>query len=273
MPITIRIFDVGHGACAVITTPQGKLFMIDCGHSNDRPWRPSLAFAGQEIESLVVSNYDEDHVSDLENLMAKKPPKPNWITRNPSVGPTVLRKLKMENGMGPGIARLERWMVAIEGKTFSGGPNAGGMQRSSYYNNYPDFQDENNLSVVTFIEYAGFRALFPGDLEAEGWRKLLERSAFQEKLGEIDLFVASHHGRKTGCCDEVFEKICRPRIVVMSDRDKQFDSQETTDWYHHRSGGIDFNGGRRHVFTTRRDGDITIQVHENNTWSITTQKG
>jgi hypothetical protein len=56
----------------------------------------------------------------------------------------------------------------------------------------------------------------------------------------------------------------------MSDRDIQFDSQETNGWYGARTGGIDFNGGTRKVFTTRNDGDIHITVGESH-WSIETQ--
>lgn len=272
MPITIKIFDVGHGACAVIAAPNEKLLMIDCGHSNDRPWRPSEAFTNRTIEELVVSNYDEDHVSDLEALMAKRPPSPLWITRNPSVSASDLANLKMENGMGSGIARLKRWMEVVEGKIFTGGPDLGTLTKRWYYNDHADFDDENNLSVVTFVEHGGFRIVFPGDLESAGWQKLLKNQHFANELRTMDVFVASHHGRDSGCCDEVF-KICKPQIVVMSDRDKQFDSQETTGWYRNRSKGINHYGNRRHVFTTRRDGDITIQAYENSTWDIFTEKG
>ena len=33
----VDIFDVGHGACSVITCPDGKRLMIDCGSKGDPP--------------------------------------------------------------------------------------------------------------------------------------------------------------------------------------------------------------------------------------------
>jgi hypothetical protein len=34
----IDIFDVGRGACSVITCPDGRRLMIDCGSKNDPPY-------------------------------------------------------------------------------------------------------------------------------------------------------------------------------------------------------------------------------------------
>jgi beta-lactamase superfamily II metal-dependent hydrolase len=256
--MTVEIFDVGHGACAVVTAPNGNRLMIDCGHSNERPWRPSEHYAGAAIHELVVSNYDEDHVSDLVGVMAKT--KVAFITRNTSVGPESLGHLKMEYGMGVGIGRLHRWMHAVQGRPSGGSPDFGPMRRASYWNSYPnDFDDENNLSILTIVEWAGFRMSFAGDLEDAGWERLLRRQSVRDELAGVDVFVASHHGRESGCCDEVFT-VCNPQVVVISDRDHQFDTQATTPWYADRCKGINFNRKKRHVFTTRCDGDMKFSI-------------
>lgn len=64
----IEIFDVGHGQCTMITCPpNGKKLMIDAGHNTGK-WWPSRHFSGQAIEGLIISNFDEDHTSDVENI-------------------------------------------------------------------------------------------------------------------------------------------------------------------------------------------------------------
>jgi len=265
----IDIYDVAHGGCAVVTAPNGKKLMLDCGHNSDRPWWPSVHFSGQDIEDLTICNYDEDHVSDLEDLM--KNTNLAFITHNTSVSASDLDSLKEESGMGSGITRLKNWMKSVEGKMSTNSPDFGVMKHSWYYNLYPnDFVDENNLSIVTFLEWSDFRIVFSGDLEVAGWRNLLKRPAFVNELRHINVFVASHHGRKTGCCDEVFN-ICKPQIIVMSDRDKEFDSQNTTDWYKCRCTGIKYGVENKYVFTTRKNGDISITVGPS-TWNIATQK-
>ena len=106
-----------------------------------------------------------------------------------------------------------------------------------------------------------------GDLERAGWRQLLKNPAFRAKLATTTVYVASHHGRENGCCEEIFE-ICHPELVIFSDGRKQYGTQETRNWYAARTRGIpDFSrpGGLlgqplRKVMTTRRDGSITIDV-------------
>ena len=49
----IEIFDVGHGHCTVITAPNGRRMMLDCGQRwGDRAfWTPSLHYFNQTIVS------------------------------------------------------------------------------------------------------------------------------------------------------------------------------------------------------------------------------
>lgn len=64
----VDIFDVGHGGCAVVTAPNGRRIMLDCGFHSERQWYPSVVLAGQQIDLLVAMNLDEDHLDDLPYL-------------------------------------------------------------------------------------------------------------------------------------------------------------------------------------------------------------
>ena len=67
----IEIFDVGHGHCTVITAPNGRRMMLDCGQRwDDRSfWTPSLHYFNQTIDLLALLNLDEDHVRDFDSVM------------------------------------------------------------------------------------------------------------------------------------------------------------------------------------------------------------
>ncbi len=68
----LDIYDVEHGACALITTSNGRRVLIDSGHNGGTGWRPGtfLRNAGiAEIDRLCVTNYDEDHVSGLPTCL------------------------------------------------------------------------------------------------------------------------------------------------------------------------------------------------------------
>ena len=218
---------------------------------------------------FVVTNYDEDHVADLPNLRREINGQPlvelKSLLRNKSVSPQVLANMKKESGMGNGIREI---MAMIN--DYKGGPlqvDWGSLSYKVFYNSYSqDFTDTNNLSLVIFLHCHDLHIIFPGDLEKAGWEKLLANAKFVEELKTVNVFVASHHGRENGCCEAVFDiNGVEPCIVIFSDAGIQYNTQQTVAWYRDRSSGIDYNGTRRHVFTTRNDGKITIDAYPNQT--------
>src|SRR5258708_38290602 len=97
----IEILNVGHGQCAVLTAPNGRRMMLDCGDrwGDDRFWTPSLHFFRQTIDLLGLMNLDEDHLRDFKNVMQDCTVP--WILSNPTIGPREFAALK-KDGMGPG---------------------------------------------------------------------------------------------------------------------------------------------------------------------------
>jgi hypothetical protein len=128
----------------------------------------------------------------------------------------------------------------------------------------------NNLSLVVIVQFGAFKIVFAGDLEVEGWRQLLLRPDFRLDLIGTNMLVASHHGRKSGCCTELFD-LMRPEIVIISDDPREHDSQDTDDWYRYRCVGaacIANPSERRYVMTTRQDGSMRIDVSIDGTWTL-----
>ncbi len=71
-----QILDVGHGFCGYLVADNGNVMLFDCGHKAEPEFRPSSYLLSQrcsEIQRLVITNYDEDHISDLPNLIKKIP--------------------------------------------------------------------------------------------------------------------------------------------------------------------------------------------------------
>ena len=89
-----EILNVEHGFAAYAVARDGSVFLFDCGHSPT--CRPSEYLRAQRIYSirrLFISNYDEDHISDLPNLR-RQPLSVEILTRNTSLTSTQIRKLK-----------------------------------------------------------------------------------------------------------------------------------------------------------------------------------
>ncbi|AOU96678.1 hypothetical protein BI364_00365 [Acidihalobacter yilgarnensis] len=134
-----------------------------------------------------------------------------------------------------------------------------GLNVRIYHNDYPAFTDTNNLSLLTFLDVGNVSFVLGGDLERPGWLRLLINPEIRALLSRVDVFVASHHGRESGYCAEVFN-YCKPRLVVMSDGPIQYDTQRMSTTYANHASGELFTTASgqevRKVVTTRSDGNI-----------------
>lgn len=257
----IKIFDVTHGFCAYVVGDDGQALLIDCGYNTENGFRPSsylrLNQRRGSVQGLVVSNYDEDHLRDLPNMLGAV--RIEALHRNKSLNANDLRRIKLRHGpfVGPGTqALLEMMSVYTYNVCY---PHLAGAQIATFHNNYPTFDDTNNLSLVTFLHYRDIHIVFPGDLEKAGWRTLLANPVFREHLRRVNIFVASHHGRESGYLADVFE-YCRPALAIVSDGPIRYETQNT-DYGRHMSGIPWKDGGNRRVLTTRKDGMVSIWQH------------
>ncbi len=269
--LILRVFDVEHGACAIMQAPNGNVAMIDCGHNSSTGWRPSEFIRRnlklEKLNYFFVTNADRDHLSDLAGLR-EHGVHVEVLVRNGSPSAPALRVLKEAEGpLCAGVAHFIEMHESYNGTAVPFNDAMGGVTCKTFCNQFPSFSDTNNLSMATFIEYAGVKFLFPGDLEKAGWQALLKIPAFAAELKNTDVLMASHHGRASGFCEDIFNYF-KPQVVVISDTGIQYKSQETVPDYRDvllSSNGIPVTCGnqlrRRHVLTTRTDGDIIFVVN------------
>lgn len=229
--MNLKIFDVEHGACALVEAPQGdRIALIDCGTNTTTGWTPAHhiteVMKRSALDYLIVTNADQDHYANLAALKAEVRIK--TFTKNPTLKSAEFEKIKRASGplSKDAIAYKELLESHIHPVATSFNDGMGGVSIKHFYNKYPDFEDTNNLSCATFVNYGGFQILFPGDLERVGWLKLLENKYFVEEIHKTTILVASHHGRQSGYCAEIFEN-WGPRAVVVSDKPKVHSTQET----------------------------------------------
>jgi beta-lactamase superfamily II metal-dependent hydrolase len=258
----LRIFNVEHGACALLTCDNGATMMIDCGADPRTGWRPGKYLKSKGItalDMLAITNYDEAHVSGIEDLTRNIYVRRLW--RNHRVSASAIKRLKRRNELGSGVDHLI-WLIE---NVFTGSSSetAGALAQDAYFNTFShsptDFPDENNLSMVIELNCRGVGFFFPGDLQTEGWRAMLPWRPFQNALTKTEVLIAAHHGEQDGCCDEAFE-YCKPRFVVISDKNRGYQSQDSDAYYSSRARGGAFrsDSGRR-VIKTGSDGEIAFE--------------
>ncbi len=71
----------------------------------------------------------------------------------------------------------------------------------------------NNLSYVLLIRFNGLKILLAGDAETKCWEYILEK--YKDKIKDIDILKASHHGRESAFHEEAV-KYMNPKHIVLS---------------------------------------------------------
>ena len=253
----LTVYNVGHGACVSFIHKNGNVMLWDCGHQEE--YRPSSFLPARgihEVAYFFVSNYDEDHISDLPDLRTNV--RLRSMYRNKSISADDLRAIKLQGGpISPAMESMLDMIRTYTGGPLSPPPDFTGARFITFHNNYgPEFEDTNNISLVTFFECGGTKFIIPGDVENAGWLGLLRNQNFIKELFGVNVFIASHHGRENGYCEDVF-RYCKPDVFVFSDSKVKHATQEVTQLYSQHAKGISFNGETRYVLTTRNDGSLT----------------
>lgn len=125
--------------------------------------------------------------------------------------------------------------------------------------NYSNGGNINNLSVLTVMEFNGFKIVYPGDLERKGFEEILKYEEVTTSIQNTDILIASHHGRDSGYYSELFD-IIEPNCTILSDGEDMGSSVPNK--YRYQSGnGINVDGNKRNVLTTRNDKVLQINVN------------
>ncbi len=252
----LTIHDVGHGGCITLLHNNGNSMMWDCGHQGDN--RPSIFLPQMgiyRINRFFVTNYDEDHISDLP-LLQNKNISIEELYRNSSIDAHRLRILKRQSG--PISYAMESMLDMIQRYKYSPPqppPSFPNVEFTTFCNTFDEFDDTNNCSLITFLTCNGLKFVIPGDVEKAGWLNLLKNIYFRNELRSVNIFIASHHGRESGYCKEVFD-LCAPQVVVFSDSNIKYSTQEMSQIYARHCSGELFGGKTRYVLSTRNDGGI-----------------
>jgi competence protein ComEC len=276
--IRVYIFNVYHGFCALVKAPNGYGYLIDCGRwdnfSPARYIKDNIGLTSPDgvhpLAQLLVTHPHDDHIEDISNVKSFLAPK------------TLLRDatydwddIKQEGG-DEGYENLDTYVTFQQQYNQPAVPTDwAGVTFSSPAHLSPEDamgltgSVVNNSSLPLFVEYAGARFLFTGDLETAGWQELLKKKAFKDELDKgVHFFIASHHGHDSGYCSEVFDAMGDPLVNIISAR---HDDASVSSQYSARAKGVILNGQTRKSLTTRKDGTILIEVTSDSKYEVYTE--
>ena len=266
--LTFTLWDVGHGVSIWIRTPNGYNHWIDLGRTPE--FSPSKharqAYGVSEIDYLVISHPDKDHLEDLPQFKATFGD-PRVLLRNQS--------LPASDMFGQRTLQYQIDFADLHGRYTSSVPLArrptnpehnGGVR---YAVGFLDHGirvngatiEGNDTSIVVMLLYEGVLFVCPGDIEPLGWQELWRRyeSRFRPLIEDADcrLLVAPHHGRRSGYCKDMMDAI-QPHATFISD---VWGASETHPPFRSDPLGVRSPSGEIvRYYTTKRGGRVQVIV-------------
>ncbi len=208
------MLDIGQGDCNVICARNGDTVMIDCGSSSEKEiakYRviPYIKYMGRgEIDAVILTHTDNDHINGYLEILGMD-----------NGGGIKIKKLILPGRDKPDekyteiIRSSENAGVKVscinEGEGFSVGKmkfHCLGPEKGFYAS------DENDNSVVLKMKYGSFSALFTGDVQGEGEKRMMRHLRGNER---ITVLKVSHHGSRNSTPEELLQRI-RPVYSLIS---------------------------------------------------------
>ena len=216
-PLTneVTMVDVGQGDSIFLRTMKGDTILIDVGgkvtFDSKEKWQeasqtsnaektliPYLQARGvSQIDHLVLTHTDTDHIGDLEEVAKRFKIKEICVSQGALTKPSFVKRLRT---------------LKCPVRTLKAGDNLP-MMGSKLQVLYPNKVGDggNNDSIVLYGKLLGSSFLFTGDLEKEGEEELM---VSYPNL-KASVLKAGHHGSK-GSSSEAFLDQLQPSLALVS---------------------------------------------------------
>jgi beta-lactamase superfamily II metal-dependent hydrolase len=240
--LQIYFVDVEGGQATLFVTPEGKSLLIDTGWPGNNG-RDANRIAGaakdagiKKIDFVLITHYHDDHVGGAPQLAAKIPVGTfidhgeNRETSDASASRVfaayqeLLSSGKYKHIVAkPGevlpITGMQVRVVTADGQVIERALPGGGKENTNCANaaKPPVDVTENPRSLGTLITFGKLRILDLGDLTAD---KELELMCPMNKIGVVDIYIASHHGFFQSGSGVLVHAIA-PRVAIMDNGAKK----------------------------------------------------
>ncbi|XID95413.1 ComEC/Rec2 family competence protein [Paenibacillaceae bacterium WGS1546] len=275
---TVSFLNVGQGDSILIRTGRGKHILVDAGGTVNfrRPgdeWKeradpyevgrklivPLLLKRGvREIDALVFTHMDADHIGGAEAIIGNLPVRSLWFNGSLKDSPGAISLMRTAAARRIPVYAVEAPMQWVADPSAVIRALHPASESTPSDGAVPVRADQNDRSVVLLVSLYGRNFLLPGDLEAKGEHEVVEAeyaraAADGAARPEIDVLKAGHHGSKTSTTG-LWVGFWRPREAVISVGRNNF--------YGHPNPGVlerlDCYGAQ--VWRTDLDGEIQYRI-------------
>ncbi len=212
-PLQIYFIDVEGGQATLVVSPSGQSLLIDTGWSGyegrdaDRIVATAHQAGVKQLDYVLITHYHRDHVGGVPQL-ADGIKIGTFVDHGPNQEDSEVTRtdyaayekaiaghahVVVKPGWGLPMKGIEVRVLSAAGELITS-PLAGAGEANPYCGAEPSASvdnTENARSVGVLITYGHFRFLDLGDLTK---KKELELACPNNLIGNVDLFLVTHHG-------------------------------------------------------------------------------
>jgi len=241
--LDIYVIDVEGGNSQLYVTPSGESILIDTGNIGAAAARDAdrimaaVKDAGlSRIDRVITTHFHGDHVGGVLEL-ARRIPIQEFIDHGPNVQPGGAIDAQMQQYAALHAKAKHRvvkagdrielkdldWRIVSAGGQVISTPLPGAGAPNPYCAGFkphevnpvsgqPVGNTEDEQSVGSQVTFGRFRILYLGDFT---WNQEFALNCPVNRIGQVDLFVASRHGQPSSNSEALVHAI-RPRVTIMN---------------------------------------------------------
>jgi competence protein ComEC len=295
--LTAYLIDVEGGQATLFITPAGQSVLIDTGFPGfngrdaDRIAAAAKDAGVKQIDYLLITHYHADHVGGVPAIAARLPIR-NFVDHGDTVEHTAagqklyddyLKEVAKGNHIvvKPGdklpIKGIDWTIVSAAGDLIDK-PLPGAGKPNPFCDAFkPKDVDptENARSVGSVIGFGRFRAVDLGDLT---WNKEQLLMCPNNKIGQVDVYIVSHHGQDISGSAALVHAL-HPKVAIMDNGEKKGGTVEAWDTIHASPGILDIwqlhfsaAGGKDHNTDEKMIANMTSDQDAGNYLRLTAHK-
>ena len=212
--LNVKIWDVQHGSASYMRMPNGSTIVQDLGAGSFLTGSETFSplnyirdeYGIEKLNWAIITHPHRDHIDDILNLDQFDPrrvSRPKNLDKDAIMaGVSDEDKPKFEKY----FENEKRYTATVRRETnLEYAENTGGVDIQLFRPDPHDSSNLNDRSLVTVLSYADNKLILPGDNEEKSWKELLTQEKFRDAISGTGIFVASHHGRDSGFCGEIFK--------------------------------------------------------------------
>src|SRR5574341_111333 len=301
----VRVVDVGPGLCTITKIPNGHYLIYDAGHwqSTQRLAAARQIVDGDEVDLLVISHSDSDHLGEADDILAAFNVRHivrTGMVRTSDAWDNYNQAVAREAGEGASVMNLQSEPL-VPGASMALGDAtvtlvAGWGEWTG--SGLTTAERRNVVSIVVRLDFAGASILYTGDTVG---RRITDpddsckdAEAFMvanHDAGTVSLkasvIIAPHHGADNASSECFIQSVDPDYVVFSAGHEYQHPRRNAAERYHahgvpwthmyrtdlgddeRAEGNEEWARGRVAGCTDRRgDNDVEIVIRDNGTVEV-----